>query len=405
MIALTNCRLVKYLTEGYKHELADILIDGKKIAAIYPCGENEFSGDTEIIDVKGRTVLPGFFDLHAHLMFSNQNWDYLIRRPEQIYLMESASFAKEYLRMGYTTIRDAGCNHYASGTVRDYIEKGVLSGARVITAGKILSPTAVGNECFGALYEEFDSPDKALELCRREKAHGVDFVKYMVTGAVLNLGGVPGEMVTTQEELDAVVKAAESLGLYVAAHCHGTEGIKAAIRAGVYTIEHASYMDRDSVDMIAEYGNRSVTIPTFAIPFILANELSGPQPEEFKLKANDASEAMAESMRMCLEAGVQIGFGSDLDMSSHLKYPGLEFTARANYNFSNEVILKQATIQSAQIAGLDDRLGTIKAGKYADLVVMDGKPDEDMSVMKKLPDMVFKEGRRFMYWTYRNEMV
>lgn len=396
MLILKNCRLVSYLTEDFNLEYADITIDDKNISGIFTCGEASAADGDEVIDLEGRTVLPGFFDLHAHLMFSNQNWDYLIRRPEQIYLMESVKYAKEYLKMGYTTVRDAGCDHYVSATVRDYINSGVLTGSRIITSGKILSPTAVGNDSFGTLYEEFDDPGKALELCRREKANGVDFVKYMVTGAVLNLGGVPGEMVTTQEEVDAVVKAAKSLGLYVAAHCHGTDGIKAAIKAGVYTIEHASYMDQESVDMIAEYGNYSVTIPTFAIPFILSNELSGPQPEEFKLKSMEASAAMAESMRMCIEAGVQIGFGSDLDMESYMKYPGLEFLARYRAGFSPEVILKQATIQSAKIVGLDDKTGTIKVGKFADLAVIDGNPDEDMTVMKNLPYMVFKEGRRFI---------
>lgn len=396
MLILKNCRIVSYLTEDFNQEYADIVIDGKIISGIFPCGEVKTTDIDEIIDICGRTVLPGFFDLHAHLMFSNQNWDYLMRRPEQIYLMEAIKFAKEYLRMGYTTVRDAGCDYYVSVNVRDYINSNVITGARIITSGKILSPTAVGNDSFGTLYEEFDDPGKALALCRREKARGVDFIKYMITGAVLNLGGVPGELVTTQEEVDAVVKAAKSLGMYVAAHCHGTDGIKAAIKAGVYTIEHASYMDQESVDMIAAYGNYSVVVPTFAIPFILSNELSGPQPEEFRIKSQEASAAMAKSMRMCIDAGVQVGFGSDLDMASYMEYPGLEFLARYKSGFSPEEILKQATIQSAQIVGMDDKTGTIKAGKFADLAIIDGKPDKDITVMGNVPYMVFKEGRRFI---------
>lgn len=395
MLILKNCRLVSYLTEEYDQEYADIAIDGKEIAGIYPCGKTNFS-DAEVIDIEGKTVLPGFFDLHAHLMFSNQNWDYLIRRPIQKYLMETAEYAKAYLKMGYTTVRDAGCDYYASVAIRDSINSGVLTGSRIYTAGKILSPTAMGNDSFGTLYEEFDGPERALEICRKEKVHGVDLIKYMVTGAVLNLGGVPGEMVCTQNEIDSVVKAAKSLGLEVAAHCHGTDGIKAAIRAGVYTIEHASYMDQESVEMIAKYGNYTAVVPTFAIPYILANELSGPQEPEFKQKAIEASAAMAESMRMCIDAGVQIGFGSDLDLTSQRMLPGLEFLARAKYDFQNEDILKQATIQSAQILKLDDKLGTIKPGKYADLVVMNGCPDKDMNVMKQFPVKVFKEGKLYV---------
>lgn len=394
MIILKNCRLVPYLTEGYEQPTADIFIEKKKIQGIYPCGTQP-CGDAEVYDLKGKTVLPGFFDLHAHLMFSHQNWEYLMHRNESTYVMDCAAYAKAYLKLGYTTIRDAGNDYYASVTVRDNINRGVLTGARVITSGKILTPTTRGNSSFGELYKEIDGVDAMLKACRQESAAGVDFIKYMCTGAVLNLGGEPGQMVTSPAELRAVAEAAESLGTYVAAHCHGTTGIKEAIKAGIRTIEHASYMDEECIDMILKQGNVVSTVPTFAVAYSLATELSGPQLAEFKAKGADAVAHMAKSLRLCQEGGVLAGFGTDLDMENALKYPGIEFRARADYGFDNESILKQATIESAKILQVDDALGTICVGKLADLVVMDGAPDEDIACIEQYPFMVWKEGVLF----------
>ena len=143
MIVLKNCRLIPYLTDGYSNPTADIFIDGKHIQGIYPCGTQSCE-DAECYDLNGKTVIPGYFDLHAHLMFTNQNWEYLMHRSESTYVMDSAAYAKTYLKLGYTTIRDAGNDYYASVTVRDNINSGVLTGARVITSGKILTPTTTG---------------------------------------------------------------------------------------------------------------------------------------------------------------------------------------------------------------------------------------------------------------------
>lgn len=199
-----------YLTDGYSNPTADIFIDGKSIRGIYRCGTQSCE-DAECYDLNGKTVLPGYFDLHAHLMFTNQNWEYLMHRNESAYVMDSAAYAKTYLKLGYTTIRDAGNDYYASVTVRDNINRGVLTGARVITSGKILTPTTRGNSSFGTLYKEIDGAEAMLKACREECAAGVDFIKYMCTGAMLNLGGVPGQIVTTPEELRAIVARRKDL--------------------------------------------------------------------------------------------------------------------------------------------------------------------------------------------------
>ncbi len=393
---LRNCRLIPELTEGYTGQYADLVIEGKEIKGIYPIGEYQTGNDTEM-DIQNRTVLPGFFDLHAHLMFCDQDYNASMLRPQNKYLIDSIKHAKSYLRQGYTTVRDCGCDFYGSVAVRDAVAEGIVQGCRVITSGKILSPTTKGNSSFGTLYKEIDCADDMLEAARIEMAQGVDFIKYMVTGAVLNEGGVPGAMVTTPEEIAALTKAAASLGTYVAAHCHGTEGIYEAIKNGVHTVEHATYIDKRCIDLILEMGNQTAIVPTLAIAYTLQNELfAGGVAPEFVAKAKDVYQHMVSGAKMAMEAGVSVGWGSDLDMEFMEKYPGLEFMARKDFGVGNVTLLKQATIDSAKIAGIDKLCGTVKAGKYADLAVFDGNPDEDLDVLQKLPVFVFKEGKQFI---------
>jgi imidazolonepropionase-like amidohydrolase len=394
MLILKNCRLVPELTEGFGGQAADIAIDGKTIKEIAPAGKLN-APDAEVLDIKGKTVLPGFFDLHAHLMFTHQDYNALMLRPQNRYVLDCMKYAESYLRLGYTTVRDCGNDYYASVSARDAVAEGLIQGARVITSGKIVTPTTRGNSSFGSLYLEVDDPAEMRGVCRREMAQGVDFIKYMVTGAVLNEGGSPGQIVTTPEEIRAMTGAADSLGTYIAAHCHGTEGIKQAILNGVHTIEHATYMDEECVELILKQGNTTATIPTFSICYTIIHEsYSGGVMAEYVAKGRDAIGHMAKSVEMSEKAGVLVGWGTDLDRQMAEKFPGLEFTARSEMGLPNITILREATINCAKILGMDDMLGTVKAGKYADLVVIDGKPDEDMNAMKQVPTYVFKEGKR-----------
>ena len=389
---LRNCRLVPALTEGFTETMADIVIEGKEIKEIYPVGVLRAENQEEL-DVAGATVLPGFFDLHAHLMFANQDYNASVMRTQNEYLLDCMEYAKVYLKHGYTTIRDCGNDFYCGVAVRDAVNRGIIQGTRIITSGKIVSPIAKGNKSFGTLYEEVDRPDEMLRVCRNEVAQGVDFIKYMITGAVLNESGVPGEMVTTPAEIKAIVEAADSLNTYVAAHCHGTEGIKQAVINGIRTIEHASYMTEECVELILKYGCRSSLVPTLSIAYSLYNHFfEGTILQEFIDKSRVACAHMMEGIKMAEAAGITVGWGTDFDRENFDKYVGLEFTGRGESGISNETILRQATINSAKIAGMEDKLGTIKCGKYADLAVMAGKPDEDLSAMKQLPLYVFKEG-------------
>ncbi|MCI5687948.1 MAG: amidohydrolase family protein [Emergencia sp.] len=392
MLVIKNCRLIPELTEGFDGQMADIVVDGKYISEILPAGTANYEG-AEVIDGQGMTVLPGFFDLHAHLMFKNQDYYASMMRGQNEYLVDCMEYAGVYLKHGYTTIRDCGNDFYAGIAVRDAVSKGVVKGPHIITSGKIISPVAKGNESFGSLYWETDDPADMLHIVRTETAKGVDFIKYMVTGAVLNEGGVPGELITTEEEIRAITDAAEKLGTYVAAHCHGTEGIKLAVKNGIRTIEHASYVDEECVELMLKRKDLIATVPTYSIAYTLYKELyEGGVLPEFVEKSRAACASMAKSVAMCEAAGVLVGWGTDLDRQMFERFPGLEFVARNEMGQPNIESLKEATINSAKIIGEDHLRGTIKTGKYADLAIFSGNPDEDMTVMKNLPKYVLREG-------------
>lgn len=391
LLLLQNCKLLPDLTEGFEGENADILVEDDRIKEIVPVGSLNIE-DAKAYDVRNMQVLPGFFDLHCHIMWKHQNYDALVLRDHNTYLFDCIQYAQHYLKMGYTTIRDCGADHYANVAVRDAIKDKIIEGPRIITSGKCITPTTRGNKTWGTLYEIVNDPSDMLRVVRQEMEMGCDFVKYMVTGAVLNEGGAPGAMITTQEEINALVRAAESVDTYVAAHCHGRDGIMAAICGGIRTIEHASYMDETCAEMILKRGNYQVIIPTMSITYTLEKGLHPNIKEEFVIKAKDAVEHAGKAIKIAKEAGITVGWGTDLDMEFAVKYPGLEFMARSAVGFDNIELLRQATIESAKIVGLEDELGTIKAGKKADLVFYEGDPAHDINALKVLPKNVMKDG-------------
>lgn len=392
MIALRNCRVIGALTEGYDKEYADILLSEREIQQIRPCG-SIFEGDVEEIDVDGKTVMPGLFELHAHLYATNYDSYRLQCLDAGTTTFNAYAFAKAYLDAGYTTVRDCGSSHNCVAAIRDAVNKGILDGPNLISCGLIITPTETGNDTFSDIYLEADGAEETRKACRLELQKGNDFIKYMASGAFMNAGGDPGAQVAEREELEAAVKAAERKNTYVAAHCHGTSAIKAAIQAGVRTVEHGTYLDDECLEMLKNSSN-TYLVPTGAVGLhILDDESTDVTPELYQLSVEAAAVETA-NINKAYHAGLKLGFGSDLTMEPFIKHPGYEFIARKEYyTFENIDILLQATKNSAEIVGLGDTLGTIKEGKRADLIVVDGNPDEDIYVMTKPIVHVIKDGK------------
>lgn len=389
---LKNCRLVPELTEGYDGASADVLTEGGKIEKIAPCGTMEY--ECEVLDVQGKTLLPGLFDLHAHLMFAEADFNALLLKDSNATLIDCIRFAKNYLRYGYTTVRDCGGPGYVNIAVRDAVRDGVICGPDIISCGLIITPTAKGNGTFGSLYREIDNPRDLMHAVRTDVCRGADFIKYMATGSVANSGGEPGELIATPEELRAISGAAAFCGTYVAAHCHGLEGIKQCILNGVYSIEHATYIDDECIDMILRQEKQSVLVPTFACSYerYINFDYEHDRDNELSVQCHDAFAAALEGIKKAGRSGVLVGWGTDQCMQELLEMPGREFVARELMGLGNVELLKQATINSARIVGQDAVKGTVKVGKLADLIVVDGDPVSDISVMNREPLHVLKRG-------------
>ena len=330
--------------------------------------------------------------MHAHLYGFIYNPYELQCATEGKIVFGALDFAGEYLKQGFTTIRDCGSSYNCAASVRDAIKAGIVKGPRIVSCGLIITPTETGNDTFSDLYLEADGPEEMRNACRKELQKGNDFIKLMVSGAFMNEGADPGIQVLEPEEIEAAVSAAARKGTYVCAHCHGTDSIKAAITAGVRTVEHGTFIDDEGIEMLKNNENTFLT-PTGAVGLYCLDESNPDVSAELLELSREAAEIEIANINKAYHAGLKLGFGSDIDLVALRKHPGYEFIARKEYyTFDDLDILLQATKNSAEIMGFGHFLGTIKVGKLADLVLVDGNPDEDIYVMTKPPVHVIKDG-------------
>lgn len=404
MLIVKNARLVGALTEGYEDTFADIWIDGGRImelrrpgwtpaesgAAAGACG-TDLPGAV-IIDAAGKTVLPGLIDMHAHVYLKSLDLAKIRDHGPADSVLNAYQYAREYLKAGYTTVRDCGCMYNVTVAMEEARKRGELELPRLISSGQILTPTETGNDTFGELYTEVDSPEEVRKAARTQFKLKNDFIKYMVTGAFLNEKGSPGMVIACEDELRAAVEVAEMKESYVCGHAHSAEGIKRAIRAGIRTIEHGVFLDDECIELFQTTAN-CFLVPTGAITLACAGDTEY-MSENLKEKADRYFDEERININKAYEAGLKLGFGSDLDMENFLANVGYEFTARTDYyNFKPVDILLQATKYSAEIMKMDDEIGTIKVGKAADLFLADGNPDEDIRVMNRPPLHVIAGGK------------
>jgi imidazolonepropionase-like amidohydrolase len=402
MLILNNCRLIPELTEGYEGDYdapADVFLDGEKIAEIRPAGMDSGSeaGMTnpdadDTLDLGGMTLVPGFIEMHAHLYSFDFDENRIAAMSDGEILFRTYDFAREYLRAGYTTVRDCGSLLNAVSELKKAQSAGILTDLpRLLSCGDIITPTETGNDSFRRLYREADGADEMRKAGRLQFQRGNDFLKLMASGAFLNEGGDPGQLIVTDDEIRALVEVARMKGSYVCAHCHGAESIKSAIRCGVRTIEHGVFIDDEGISMLRDRTD-CYLVPTGAITeYCIAH--AGELSDNLREQTYAYYETERDNIRRAYEAGLKLGFGSDLDRAAFTEKKGFEFIARREYyGFSDRDILIQATRNSAEILGLDDSIGTVAAGKTADLVAVRGRPDEDIYALAETPALIIKAG-------------
>ena len=389
MLYLKNCRFIPFLTEGTDLATGDVLVKDDRIEKILPAGSSAPRG-AKVMDLRGKTLMPGLIDLHVHLFY--ENMDALMKganQPYPVFAFNSYRYSQELLNDGYTTVRDVGDNHsWGAMHLRNMINRGKLTGPRITTSGPIISSnwtTLDTLDIFSC------GSDGFRDTVRKSFAKGADFIKLYGSGSLLMASNEPGYPILESDEVEAAVLVAKRNSSYVSVHAHGKTAIDICVKAGVHSIEHASMISEETLKYIDDTKQDTALVLTmYAIDEILE------MPDTYNGKRMwSIIDTIKESLTNAYNnhKNILLGWGTDVALDLYKTDPMREFRLRKEMlGFSNEDILKQATIDSAKIIYQDDKVGSIKEGKFADFVVVDGDPVQDISVMYKIPKHVIKGG-------------
>lgn len=378
-----------------------IIVEKNKILAI----ESGFSkaGSTDnTVDLKSKTVTPGWIDMHVHLEFeTNPNFyiEKFTKNPAD-YAYSSVKFSEVTLMAGFTTVRDLG----GSGvniSLRNAINKGLIKGPRVYTAGRSIATTGGHADPTNGYRKDLmgdpgpadavaNGADECIKAVRQRYKEGSDLIKITATGGVLSVAKSSSNPQFNDDELKAIVTTAKDYGFKVAVHAHGAEGMKRAIKAGVNSIEHGTLMDDETIALFKEYGTWYV--PTLTAGAAVADSAKKPgyYPELVRPKALEIGPQIKATLARAYKAGVKIAFGTDAGVFKH-GMNWLEFGLMNEAGMPVMETLKAATINAAELLGEKDKLGSIEVGKLADIVAVDGDPLTDVKVFGKVI-FVMKDG-------------
>ncbi|WP_277552908.1 metal-dependent hydrolase family protein [Halobaculum limi] len=361
---------------------ADVAIEDGEIVAVGDVGR----GDSET-DVSGQFVAPGLIDSHVHLMMDGRA-DVATAQDESEF--DHAYIAAQNLRKtvesGVTTVRDLGAQGTLALDAGMAVEEGRLVGPRVLACGQNVIMTGGHGHWFG---READGPDEVRKAAREQLKRGADVVKCMATGGVLTEGAQTGAPELTYEELSALVDAAGAKGVPTAAHAHGKQGILNAVDAGITSIEHGTFMDREAANAMA--AEDTYWVPTASA---LRNIVDNPDagiPRDAMEKATEAADEFESSFDHALDAGVDIAMGTDAGTPfNYFQNIPDEMAYMVEFGMTPEEALEAATLTAADLLGLDD-VGMIEQDYRADLVVLDENPAEDVDAWQS-PAAVFVDG-------------
>ncbi len=362
------------------------------------------AGDCEVIDVAERIVMPGLIDSHVHVVASMMDLAANAQLPAAIAVLRTAPILHGMLARGFTTVRDLGG---ATGALADAVAQGLTPGPRLFVCGKALSKTGGHSDArprhdtrdpngwaanFGALGRIADGVDEVRLACRQMLREGATFIKVMANGGVASPTDPVHWFGYTPEELRAAVDEARDAHTYVAAHLYTADGIIRAVECGVRTLEHCNLVNAKAAKLAAEAG--CVAVPTLVTYNALAED--GPAlglPAASIAKIENVRKAGLESLAVLRDAGVTMAFGTDLLGPAHVRQCE-EFAIRAQVLGAQE-ILASATTVGAKLVGREGKLGVVAEGAIADLLVVDGSPLEDITVLahpEKNLRLVMKEG-------------
>ncbi len=397
--------------ETFRSQVTLVIREGR-FESIRPGFLQPQEGD-EVVDLKGSWVMPGLIDMHTHLSSQTAKGGHFQRMLR--YPADSALTAVPYLERtlmaGFTTVRDVGGRERVDISLRDAINRGDIVGPRMFVAGQSLAVMGGHGDPTNGVREDMagvPGPDRGVvygpESARRATLiaikRGADVIKITATAGVLSLSGGGGGRLPqfSQEEIAVIVQTAADFGLKVAAHAHGAAGMKRAIRAGVASIEHGTFIDDEAMALMKQHG--TCLVPTVIAGKSVAKfaEVPGYYPPVVVPKARAIGPMMTDSLARAYRAGVCIAFGTDAGVFPHGQN-SLELEYMVEAGMPEMAVLKSATYKAAELLGKLDELGTVAVGKRADLVAVGSDPSRDMRVMREVA-FVMKDGV-----VYKNESL
>jgi imidazolonepropionase-like amidohydrolase len=349
------------------------------------------------IDLPETTLLPGLMDMHVHLTYSPYRFGYSglgVSVPRST--IYGVKHAKDTLNAGFTTVRNVGASGYADVALRDAINDGDILGPRLLVSGPALGIT--GGHCDNNLLPSSfkakssaiaDGPWQAVAKVREVTKYGADMIKLCATGGVFSKGTKVGVQQYSLEEMSAIVQEAHRKGIIVAAHAHGKEGIKAAINAGIDSIEHASFLDQETIQLAKEKGT-FLTMDVYVTDYILTESLKNGALSESIEKEKLTGKRQRKSFRQAVEAGVKVVFGTDAAIFPHGQN-AKQFSVMVEHGMSELQAIQSATTLSAELIGYETKLGQIQKGFFADIVGVSANPLEQINTLEKI-QFVMKSG-------------
>lgn len=380
------------------------VISSIKDGFLSPTDLGFINDNVKIVDLSKKFIMPGFIDMHTHIdgerdpKKNPHEWTTL---NDEDFAFAAIPYLKITLAAGFTTVRNLGANSYTNiNAIKSAIKKGIIEGPRIISATAAVSATGGHGDSHGYRPQIQKAFDKSVGVCdgaddcrravRALVKQGADVIKITATGGVLSNTSAGVGQQLTDEELLSIVKTAHSLGRKVAAHAHSADGINAALKAGVNSIEHGSYLDDKSVKLFKK--TNAYFVPTLLAGVWLSEEMEINKniPPAILQKIKQVVPVVEKSFKRALKGKVNIAFGTDSGVSKH-GTNAREFVIMVKYGMDSEEAIKSATINAAELLGMYDKIGSIENGKIADIIAVDGDPLKDISVLQNV-QFVMKSG-------------
>jgi imidazolonepropionase-like amidohydrolase len=398
-VVVTADRMVDVLAGRVLDEPLIVITDGRIASVVTRGGARPvIPAGAKRVDLPGKTLLPGLIDMHVHLGGTEKVKGYrALEFTDTFFLVTGVPNAADLLDAGFTTVRSVGASDYLDVALRQAVDLGEIRGPRIVAATSPIGAT--GGHCDSNTNRPSmartapgvaDGPDEVRKKVRELRKLGAQVIKVCATGGVFSRNTDPGAQQMTFEELKMAADEAHMLGMKVAAHAHGTEGIKAAIRAGIDTIEHASFLDDEAIRMAKERGTW-LSMDIYNTEWTLTEGAKAGVLEENLEKERQVGTRQRESFRRSVQLGARHVFGSDVGV-----YPaglgGRQFPVMVRFGMTPMQAIQAATTNAAQALGREKDVGAIAVGRYGDIVAVDGDPIADIRALEDV-DVVIKGGK------------